>query len=153
VTDTPACRRVVVGLDTAGRSAVVADGRDPARNDQPTGIVLEEIWRQEHIPARPGDDGVRRGEIGIAPPEAGAVVRILTVLPPRADGAWAPDLHCDDALHVITMLAGTLVVVLEAGEVELGVGESVVLPASMHDLRNTGGEPARFVYTSFPLVR
>jgi uncharacterized cupin superfamily protein len=54
---------------------------------------------------------------------------------------------------VITMLSGDLVVVLEDGEVALGVGDSIVLRDSMHDLRNAQTVPASFVYTSFPLTR
>jgi mannose-6-phosphate isomerase-like protein (cupin superfamily) len=72
-------------------------------------------------------------------------------IPGRAE--WIPDLHFDDSVHVITLIVGRLDIVLEVGEVTLGPGDSVVLPASVHDLRNTTGEPATFVYTSFPLIR
>jgi mannose-6-phosphate isomerase-like protein (cupin superfamily) len=51
------------------------------------------------------------------------------------------------------LIVGRLDIVLEVGEVTLGPGDSVVLPASVHDLRNTTGEPATCVYTSFPLIR
>ena len=44
-------------------------------------------------------------------------------------------------------------IVLEVGEVALHAGDSIVLPGSMHDLRNMNEAPANFVYTSFPLAR
>ena len=147
-------RRVIVGVDPKGRSTVISDEKDLARNEQPNGILLQEIWWQEQVPARADDDGVRVGEIGLAAPPGGAVIRILTVPPTRftAD-EWVPNLHYDDLLHVITMTSGELGVVLEEGEVTLRAGDSVILPGSVHDLRNSTDEPASFVYTSFPLAR
>ena len=78
-------------------------------------------------------------------------MRILTVPPSPVD--WSVDLHFDDSMHVITLITGQLDIVLEVGQVTLRPGESIVLPASMHDLRNASDVPATFVYTSFPLRR
>lgn len=144
-------RRVVVGLDGAGRSAVVSDARDMARTHPPTGVGIQEVWWQAAVPAGLHDNGARGAPIGLAAPERGAVVRILTVPPSGPDRPV--DLHFDDSMHVLTMIAGRLDVVLEVGEVALGPGDSIVLPGSVHDLRNATQEPATFVYTSFPLVR
>jgi quercetin dioxygenase-like cupin family protein len=146
-------RRIVVGLDAQGRSAVLSDATDMALKHPPTGVAIQELWWQAELPARLDDHGARIGPIGLAPPQRGGVVRILTV-PPSADGAdWVPDLHFDDSMHVITLIAGQLDIVLEVGGVTLLPGDSVVLPASVHDLRNTTDQPATFVYTSFPLAR
>ena len=144
-------RRVLVGMDAQGRSAVVADARDMALAHPPTGVTIQEIWWQARVPAQVDDAGARTGEIGLAAPSQGAVVRILTVPPSPAD--WKVDLHFDDSMHVITMIEGQLDVVLEVGDVTLRPGETIVLPASVHDLRNTSDVPATFVYTSFPLRR
>jgi len=147
-------RRVIVGVDAKGRSAVISDENDLACNERPNGILLQEIWWQARVPARADDGGVRIGEIGLAPPPSGAVIRLLTVPPTSvAANGWAPDLHYDDSLHVITMTSGELDIVLEEGEVTLRVGDSVILPGSVHDLRNSTDERASFVYTSFPLFR
>lgn len=147
-------RRVVVGTDPAGRSVVVADAEDLARKELPTGIVLQDVWWQPRVPARPDDNGRRTGDVGLAPPSGGVVVRILTVPPStQAPDEWEPDLHFDDALHVITQTEGELDIVLEEGTVTLRPGDTVILPASVHDLHNRTSEPATFVYTSVPLVR
>jgi mannose-6-phosphate isomerase-like protein (cupin superfamily) len=147
-------RRVIVGVDSKGRSTVTSDKKDLARNEQPNGIVLQEIWWQGRVPARTDDDGVRVGEIGLAPPPGGAVIRLLTVPPASfAASEWVPNLHYDDSLHVITMTSGELGVIFEEGEVTLRAGDSVILPGSVHDLRNSKDETASFVYTSFPLAR
>jgi len=144
-------RRIVVGTDAQGRSIVVSDARDMARTYPPTGVAIQEVWWQARVPARLDDVGARVGPIGLAAPPAGAVIRILTV-PPSGSG-WALDLHYDDSMHVITLTEGQLDVVLEVGEVTLRAGDTIVLPASVHDLHNTTDEPATFVYTSFPLTR
>ena len=144
-------RRVLVGLDPSGRSEVVADADDMATAYPPTGVAIQEVWWQARIPAQLDDDGARSGPIGLAAPAGGAVVRILTVPPTPTE--TAVDLHFDDSMHVLTMTEGQLDIVLEVGEVTLSAGDSIVLPASMHDLRNTSGSPATFVYTSFPLQR
>jgi hypothetical protein len=146
-------RRIVVGLDAQGRSVVVSDATDMARAFPSTGVAIQEIWWQSEVPARVDDPGARVGPIGLPPPPRGGVVRILTVPPSRGGADWVPDLHFDNLMHVITLLAGRLDIVLEVGEVTLRSGDSIVLPASVHDLRNTTDQPATFVYTSFPLVR
>ena len=145
-------RRVVVGTDSQGRSTVVADGRDMASALPGTGVRIEEVWWQDQVPARTDQQGARTGDIGLEAPAGGAVVRVLTVPPVPAE-TWSEDLHFDDSMHVMTMVEGELGVVLEVGEVVLQRGDSIVLPGSVHDLRNTSGAPSVFVYTSFPLTR
>jgi mannose-6-phosphate isomerase-like protein (cupin superfamily) len=63
------------------------------------------------------------------------------------------DLRYHDSLYVITMTSGKLDIVFEEGEMMLRPGDSVLLPGSVHDLRNPTDEPAGFIYTSFPLAR
>jgi quercetin dioxygenase-like cupin family protein len=109
------------------------------------------VWWQQQVPAGLHDAGDGDGVSGLAAPAGGGVVRILTVPPTSAERDV--DLHYDDSMHVITMLAGQLDIVLEVGEVALEPGDTIVLPASVHDLRNRQDEPATFVYTSFPLAR
>jgi len=130
---------------------VVRDAHDMARAHPATGVTIQEVWWQHQLPARLDDAGARGGSIGLAAPPGGAVVRILSV-PPTPAGR-AVDLHQDDSMHVITLLSGRLDVVLERDEVTLEPGDTIVLPASVHDLRNRQDEAATFVYTSFPLSR
>ncbi|WP_270889685.1 cupin domain-containing protein [Pedococcus sp. 5OH_020] len=144
-------RRVVVGVDAEGRSGVARDARDMALAHPPTGVTIEEVWWQAEVPARLDDDGARDEVVGLAAPPAGGVVRVLTVPPAPSDRPV--DLHYDDSMHVITMLSGRLDIILEDGDVVLGAGDTIVLPASVHDLRNRHDEDATFLYTSFPLAR
>lgn len=151
---TPTHRRVLVGHSDQGRSVVTEDTDDLVVITPTAGITLHEIWRQGRLPATVDDtaDPVSAGVLE-APP-GGAVIRILTIEPfNEAVGAWTPHLHSDDSLHVITMAEGLLDIVLEDGHVQLTPGDSIILPGSVHDLRNLSGSPATFVYTSFPLQR
>ena len=148
-------RRVVVGVDGDGRSTVTADGVSEVSTVRPNGAFLQELWRQETLPARAGDDGTRRGGWQALPPLHGVSVRIFTLA-----GTDQPDvptpvpegLHRADNLHVITVVSGQAILVLERGEVLMGQGESVVMPGSMHDWRNPFAEPAVMVTTVFCLV-
>ena len=148
----PLARRIIVGVTGTGASTVVADGRDLPCTRLPNGILLQELWQQRGIPAEPNDRPEPGWTLGPAAPTEGAVIRILTVPAANGDALAEPDLHTDPSLHVITMLGGELIVILEDGEVTLDVGDSIVLRGSMHDLRNVQPRPATFVYTSFPLA-
>lgn len=147
-------RRVIVGLDASGRSTVVADASDLPIVRPSSTVELQEVWRQDSVPARLDDGTDPRREGSLPAPPHGAVVRILTIEPFSGPSTeWVADLHYDDSLHIITLTSGLLDIVLEDGDVTLAPGDSIVLPASVHDLRNTSGEAATFVYTSFPLER
>jgi quercetin dioxygenase-like cupin family protein len=145
-------RRVIVGVDADAASTVVADARDLPFTRLPNGILLQELWQQRRIPAKPDDQPKPEWTLGPAAPTEGAVVRILTVPAANGEALAEPDLHTDPSLHVITMLSGELNVLLEDGDVTLGVGDSIVLRGSMHDLQNVRPRPATFVYTSLPLA-
>ena len=148
----PLARRVIVGVNGSSASTVIADDRNLPCTRLTNGIVLQELWQQRSIPAEPNDRPKPEWTLGPAAPTEGAVVRILTVPAANGDKPAKPDLHTDPSLHVITMLNGELIVILEDGEVTLNSGDSIVLRGSMHDLRNLQPRPATFVYTSFPLA-
>lgn len=145
-------RRIVVGLNTSGASAVVSDDRRLPTTELANGIILQEVWQQRDIPAKPFDEPQPDWTLGPDAPRTGGVVRILTLPAGHGSGPEGPDFHTDASLHVITMLNGELIVALEDGNAVLGIGDSIVLRGSMHDLRNEQSTPASFVYTSFPLV-
>jgi mannose-6-phosphate isomerase-like protein (cupin superfamily) len=162
-------RRVVVGLDGDGRSTVLRDAPTSARTVRPNGAVVEEIWRQEHLPARINDDGTRVGEMEAMPPTNGATVRMFTLPPDTSQGnsiegavagalelnlrrsSEPPTLLRTDSMYVATVVSGEAYVVLEAGEVLLTPGDSLILPGCMHAWRNETGSPTVIVTAVFPL--
>jgi mannose-6-phosphate isomerase-like protein (cupin superfamily) len=164
-------RRVISALDGTGRSVIASDGVTATRVVRPNGAVVEEIWRQERLPARADDDGVRGAEVQSAPPPHGAVVRLYTC-PPDSEMDMAayvaaaesiygagnaggpsgiPGMHRTDSLDVVTVVVGEIHAVFEGGETMLRVGDSLVVPGTMHAWSNRSDRPATLVSTVFPL--
>jgi hypothetical protein len=158
-------RRVVVGAGSDGRSTVLADGPVEARIGRPSGAVVEEVWRQELLPAREGDDGATQGEMNPKPPPHGASMRVFSLPPegtadptaPTADelgaaygvgnlrvqGEGRPILHKADSLYIGTVVSGAAYLLHEDGEVLLRTGDSLVLQGAMHEWRNPFDEVAK----------
>jgi alcohol dehydrogenase (NADP+) len=162
-------RRVIVGVDDHGRSTVVRDEPSAALVARPSGAVSVEIWRQEAVPARPGDDGTRE-TFAPMPPPSGASFRLFSLpggtpaeTPQDAERVAAafggPDnvtvsedgvlLHRTDSLYVITVVSGRAYLILGTGETLIGAGDSFVLPGAMHTFRNPFPEAAVMVTAVF----
>ncbi len=133
-------RRIVVGVTPEGRSAVVADAQDVASTAPLPGYVVEELWHQRSLPARVDDPGVTVEQIDIEPPPEGALVRVLTIHP-VSGGDWTPNPHGDTNRHVLTLVSGTVDLVLEEMDVTLSPRDTVVLSGHVHDWRNTCPTP------------
>jgi mannose-6-phosphate isomerase-like protein (cupin superfamily) len=97
------------------------------------------------------EHGVRSDDAEITPFPGSALVRVLTIAP-VALADWAPNLHGDNDRHVLLLVSGTVDLILEDTEVPMSIGDSVVLSGHVHDWRNTSGEPAVLVYTTFTLT-
>ncbi|OZD13091.1 hypothetical protein CH253_18705 [Rhodococcus sp. 06-156-3C] len=143
----------MVGTDNEGRSAVIVDDTATPATVRPNGAALHELWRQRNFPATAGDDGYSHSEMDVVAPGNGTVVRTYTLPPESAvdGGSSAQGLHTSDSLFVITVVSGRIRVDLEVGGADLEMGESIVLPGSMHDMRNVSDAPATLVYTAFHL--
>lgn len=139
-------RRVVVGLDADGRSAVTAIDAPLPGIRRPTGNVVHELWRRDFAE----ED---TGSAGVAP--AVAVRRLI--IPPSAPASEQPsrdaasELHRTNSLYVGTVASGSVFLVLEAGEILISPGDTFVLPDSMHSWRNPFTESAVVISTAFPL--
>src|SRR5215469_2003394 len=76
-------RRVVTGVNAEGKAVVVQDGDAPKTNSRPA-ISVEGamLWVTDETPADLSryDDPTLR-EIGVAPPEAGSILRVVDFLP------------------------------------------------------------------------
>jgi mannose-6-phosphate isomerase-like protein (cupin superfamily) len=174
VSSTPstATRLVVLGEDDQGRSTVVRDDVVEMRVDRPKGSYAEELWRQDSLPVRVGDDGTRSAEFTRLPPENGFTVRKFAFpansgsetldlaalreefgadnLTPESEGL--PVLHRHPALHVITVLSGSMYFVVRSGDVLISQGDCMILPGTMHDWRNPFDEPCVLLSTISRLV-
>ncbi|OOP60492.1 hypothetical protein BMF89_16625 [Arthrobacter sp. SRS-W-1-2016] len=142
-------RRVVVGYDDDGKSAVLQDGLSTTRLVGP-GNTKCDIWRLGTVPV-PSlselDDGLD-GRVITAPPTDGLVVRVVTF---PADSEWdrsqgysdangslegsvsvadaggIPGMHSTNTLDILVVISGELHVVLETGETLLRQGDTLVM--------------------------
>jgi quercetin dioxygenase-like cupin family protein len=142
-------RLIVIGEDDEDRSTVIREVSSAARVERPNGAVVEEIWRQERLPARADDDGTRTGEMEPQPPRAGVSIRRFT-LPPDGDRE-TPTLQASASLYVATVVSGQAHLILDTGPVLLRQGDSIALPGSRHAWRNATSEPAVLVTTVLAL--
>lgn len=138
----PGPRRVVTGLNAAGRSCILFDGAVP-RHAPAANLV----WRN----AVPADNG---GAQDAAVPYAmahlhdGQVNFILTELPAGLPGEAF--LHATDTIDYLVMISGEVVLVLETGEVTLRAGDFIVDRGVIHGWRNDGAETAVFASVTIP---
>jgi mannose-6-phosphate isomerase-like protein (cupin superfamily) len=167
----PIGRRIVCGFDHAGRSTVVEDAFTPSRAIRPSGALLEELWRQDVIPADPDYDGRRGNYAESAPPPHGVAVRYYS-LPPDAlvnemtaghsleeiygpgsvpNDSKIPGMHRTRTIDVTTVVRGTVVVVLEDGEAVLEAGSTIIFTGQLHAWRNRTDNVAVLLSTCMPL--
>jgi hypothetical protein len=157
-------RRVVCGPDADGRSAIVSD-TNAASVERAGGTILTDLWRVEALPAHHGDDD-SIGEIGVAPPLGGAVVRMCTFPPdseidmeafdaamreiygpqqPVGPSGAAHGMHRTETVDVVTLLSGELYAVLETAETLLHPGDSLIQRGTVHAWSNRSNRPATVI--------
>jgi mannose-6-phosphate isomerase-like protein (cupin superfamily) len=163
-------RRVVVGLDADGKSAITSDGLTDthlvtdafARND---------LWQATRIPSPVSADNTLTAA-HIPPPEQGYTYNI-TAFPP--DGEWdyeggydqaladagaadaaipgEPGMHVTETVDIVTILSGELWAIVETGETLLKPGDTLVQRGTKHAWRNRGDVPAVMVAIQIAATR
>lgn len=139
----PSRRRVVTGLDEAGRSCVIIDGPVPRH-----GPVANLVWRTGSVPADNSGNADAAVPYAMEMLHDGGTNFILTELPPGlAQGAF---MHATDTIDYLIMISGEVVLVLETGEVTLRAGDLIVDRGVIHGWRNDGSEPAVYASVTIP---
>ena len=161
-------RRVVTGIDAAGKSYVAIDG-PPANIRESDGRGAAEFWITDATPAdnaAPGDPAAERPP-RLEPPAGGSVIRYFMVAPEnkalslaeleaqsaarfaamgashcRVDTSRHPSMHTTRTVDYIVVLSGRVTLLLDKGEVELKPFDVVVQRGSNHGWVNRGTEPA-----------
>lgn len=139
-------RRVVTAVDGSGKSFVAVDEQIPDTGRlfsfDPAAI---QGWVDAIDPARVYQP---------AQPPAGGALWYLSEIPPgkgmepdpdRGPGMDARGFHVTRTTDFVYILAGTVLLDLDHGTVELSAGDAVVLQAANHAWRNPTTEPARFL--------
>lgn len=139
-------RRVVAGLDKAGRSCILIDDRRPiplpgAQYIWRTSGPLADNSGQEDTGAGPFDpEAVRQRE--------GSGFAIFHFDP--ADGMLDIGMHATDTIDYIVVLRGRIEFITETGTVELQAGDILVDRGVAHGWRAVGTEPAMTAVVMLP---
>jgi mannose-6-phosphate isomerase-like protein (cupin superfamily) len=138
-------RRVVTGLDSAGRSAVVIDGPVPHWGDRAPAV----IWRTADHPAD------NSGSTDTAEPynidmlhRPGSTFAVCQFSP----GGGEAFMHATDTIDYLIILSGQVTLVMEQGEVTIGAGDMVVDRGVMHGWRNDSAEPCVAAVVNLPAL-
>ncbi len=139
-------RRIVTGVNQAGRSKVVTDGPAPTSwctelwatsADKPLGLDPAEIRPTLMPPAK----GTRWRMVDI-PPDS--TVR-QSVRASAVEGVSEDGWHTTNTVDYVFILDGDITLELDDAKVELHPGDCVVQRATNHRWRNHGTRPARMV--------
>ena len=133
-------RRVVTGMDSSGRSVILAQDEAPSVvHDEASGYQLIEMWQTRSTPpALTGED--LSGTPFELEPVAGGIHWRIVVWPERDEPGL---IHRTDTLDMLYILSGQIVLGVgdDAGsmrEVHLQAGDAVVALANVHCWRNPG---------------
>jgi quercetin dioxygenase-like cupin family protein len=163
-------RRVVTGHDEGGRAVVVMD--DPAANvlHRPSrpGVALTDLWATSGTPAARTDGDPVDRPVVLHPPPGGTVFRIIQFDPEdpgavaQADGATAfaamgaagavvagarhPYMHRTDTVDYAMVLQGSITMLLDDEDVELGAGDVVIQNGTNHAWANRGQAPCLMAF-------
>lgn len=168
---TPALRRVITGLNAAGRSIAAIDGPPAAQVTFEGGAGLYEIWATPAGPLSRAAAGPDRGagDVTISPPAGGVKVRWFTITPSeplapdeaealfaaafaavgaaheRVDTSRHPGMHLTPTIDAIIVVSGRVRLILDEDERVLGPGDVVVQRGTNHAWVCEGEEPALLV--------
>ena len=133
-------RRVVTGVNAAGRSCVVSDGPVPAEGTwrRPGKADGADVWLLNAVPVDLSDSrdpisGYRGQEW---PPAGGVIARIVRWQP---GFAIAP--HRSATIDFCFIISGHVELLLDEGSVTVGPGDTVIQRGTTHGWRVAGDEP------------
>lgn len=140
-------KRVVTGLNAAGKSCILYEGEVPRRRP---GANL--IWRTGALPADNSGSADEAVPYEMEMLHDGGVNFILTELPPAPAGEKPAEafMHATDTIDYLVMISGEVVLALETGEVILRAGDFIVDRGVIHGWRNDGTVPAVFASITIP---
>jgi hypothetical protein len=126
-------RRVITGLDGAGRSCVISDEVIETRFGRATGVndrgTLCNMWETSEVP--PAIERPRSFQLHPSTCAPGGSKWLLV--------GWEPNVVREtvrtNTLDYDTVLEGSCELLLETADVFLGVGDSVVIPGTVHGWR------------------
>lgn len=144
-------RRVVTGVDDAGRSVFLSDG--PAFG----GDQWAEVWLTDPVDGLDAVVDPHDGPLALEPPAGGTAWRVFevptdevmrTLMASAAGdmpGIEADGFHTTETIDYVMVLDGEVSLELDTGEVTLHPGDCVVQRGTRHAWRNRGDRAVRMV--------
>ena len=136
-------RRVVTGHDETGRAVFVEDADCP-HTQLTRGVATGNLWCHSGTPDNSGDytDPIG-GDVGLEPPAAGSVLRVVDFQPRRHD---CPDLHRTASLDYAVVLDGEIHAVLDEDETILRAGDVLIQRGTTHGWANRSDRVCRVLF-------
>jgi hypothetical protein len=161
-------RRIVTGVNAAGRSCILSDMRLPTADAAPDALVRAGLWLTASAPASNAgaDDPVPDGVIMRTPPahRGGTVIRITDVAP-DARRAYDPDelrrrgcrttpdrsarhpgFHATDTVDYAICLEGEVWAVLDEDETLMRPGDVLIQRGTYHAWSNRSDRVCRMLF-------
>lgn len=140
--DILAHRRVVTGLDAAGKSCVIIDGPIPRFNAMSAALA----WGTD---AHPADNS---GSADTAVPYATELLHTpgSNFAVCQFPAGTQEIMHATDTIDYLVILQGHVTLVLEEGEADLGPGDFVVDRGVVHGWRNPHDAPCVAAVVNLP---
>jgi hypothetical protein len=172
-------RRIVTGINAAGRSCIIDDGTSPAVQTMPGrgGFRNNNLWRTLASPASVNANDSVLEHSGVLPPSHGTVLRVIDIPPESKDpaerrqhtaavfAAMFPDAHHDvgharhpgmhttDTVDYAILLRGELVAIFEDGETVMRAGDILIQRGTHHAWANRSSEIARIAFVLIDSMR
>ena len=163
-------RRIVTGHDKNGKAVVLMDSAAPNVKVRPAvGITSTLLWVTDETPADMNGTADRADrDMGVTPPRAGSVFRIVD-FPPETeemrkldpntmhhslgDGAPKrglpprhPAMHRTRTVDYAIVMSGEIDMLLDESEIHLKAGDVLVQQGTNHAWVNRGSEPCRIAF-------
>lgn len=161
-------RRIVTGVNDAGRSFILSDSELPTADIAPQQPVAAGLWITDHSPASNAgnNDPVPDGVIATIPPaeKGGSIFRIIDIAPDKRGhrapeemerrGAkvsrerWAkqPGFHQTDTVDYAIVLEGEVYAVLDEGETLMRAGDVLIQRGTHHAWSNRSDRVCRMAF-------
>ena len=160
-------RRIVTGVDAAGKAVIVGDAPAPHTVSRPAlSVDSALLWVTDETPVDLSklNDPTQR-EIGVAPPAGGSILRVVDFLPDpnrkidndsflqemglshqSASGARHAFMHRTRSIDYAIVLSGEIDMLLDVGEVHVKAGDILIQRGTNHAWVNRTQEVCRIVF-------
>ncbi len=168
----PPVRRIVTGVNAAGKSYLEEDGVSPAMltNDGRPGYRNNNLWRTLGPDISVDTEDSILQHKGVLPPPRGTVIRVIDIPPESPDPeerrkateaifkqmfpdaqhhtghSRHPGMHTTDTIDYAILLQGELVAIMDEDETTMRAGDILIQRGTSHAWANRSSEIARICF-------